>query len=1482
MKRKMKNGLLLTLATLAIGASAGAVATNYASAETTIADKTITFEAGASVRTKQNADGSYSAGIRFTANFSADIYNAVAANNATAGMVLVPKTVLDSVETAEADDYIAKIIAEYQGKTYENITVEFSASQFTENNGAYLAKGAIIDLLDANLEYEYQAVAYVYTKADRSDITYAVNADDNARSILQVAEMALEDADLTGDNRKAVLGMTANVTARLKTAGAEKTYVQLPATTVEAGVDLSKYVANPVTAVKLNGADATLGENNVLALSVAGENTVTLTYENGATLTLKVLATTKTEINVEGVTKYQLYTGMENGERVANAAALTIDAGETLPTGEWTWTVGGTTVSATVSGSQVTFADLTGVVGGEQAVVGTMTADGVTTTVNAKALLVNKVITTAEDFANIKAYGDISDERTYKDKPQYKFDGYFELGANVDLTGYTLATTFTTDTEDCPTNKQNEYGFIGTLDGCGYTVSGGTYGVGGLFGGVGSVGLIKNIAFVGATLQDTAHIFASIFYGQLENVLIDYTLGVSLGYAISSWIINAKLTNVVVYSPAAAKIDGQHAYAHYIPYKISTYGNLDPATFTNCYAFTNNTHGNKVCSDYLAATTTTDVKVYTLGTASSVITGLSDDMWNLNLGRAYFNNYVKELAAGYAEELAAVPTTATEGEVITLPEIPYVTYTVEGNATLNGNVLTVSNALEADCNVVVTADFSAYGVVNKTVTIAVKNTDNIVVNADKYEVYKTGAASALEVTLDKAITKELTWTANSAACAAVTLDGNKVTVDAVSGKLSGQQKLVGTSADGLTVVEINVLLVNKIITTAEELFGWRDYAYTTTGTISDVELTRFDGYFELGNNIDCTGKAVYQSSDGATQNAEYAKYGFCAVLDGKGYTVINATFGKNGLFGWVGSDGVIKNIAFANTSLTSETTVNTCVIASYLWGELNNVLIEINSRTGNVYGQGIAQFIGGATLKNVVCYAAANFSGNPHAAFAVYAPKVSYGSTGATTFENCYAFTNQTDGDAKGTIMSFLSTGQTASGISIYSLNTAPTVMTGFSNDIWNFNLDRAYFNSYVKELATQYDDEIAAVPTEVKETAETIALPAVPYATWSLTGSENITVSGNTVVIPQTLTADETVTLTLDMSAYGVANKTVTITVKNVEVVIVNADYEHYNNEADFTVNVGNVPEGVTYTVTDNAGATYDAGTFFTLADGVMTVAKDKYGYYEIVGVNADETYSIKVVVRNATKILKTVEDIQNMKGYSTVVYYTQANGTVSETETASYSYDGYFLLGNNIDLGTSAVGLSNTVGYDLALGFIGTFDGLGYTLIGGEYTNMFGAVGGNGTVKNVAFVNAAVVSGGVIGNFYGTMKNVLIDYSLKGSLGAGIGGWIGNATLENVVVYSPANATGDGQYAYATYIPYTHPDYGNFPVSTFTNCYAFTNNTVGYGVCCKLFGNTANNVEDIKVNALGTATSVISGVSSYWNLNGARARFNSYTTIA
>ena len=191
--------------------------------------------------------------------------------------------------------------------------------------------------------------------------------------------------------------------------------------------------------------------------------------------------------------------------------------------------------------------------------------------------------------------------------------------------------------------------------------------------------------------------------------------------------------------------------------------------------------------------------------------------------------------------------------------------------------------------------------------------------------------------------------------------------------------------------------------------------------------------------------------------------------------------------------------------------------------------------------------------------------------------------------------------------------------------------------------------------------------------------------------------------------------------------------------------------------------------------------------------------GYYQKAKVTL-----ATLIISNATELAK-MTDILNA---SVVDNETYSDGTRTYKQ-----YHGYFIMDNDVDYDNKAfVAPEGIRGYNINNGFVGTFDGRGYTISNIKFervngadnmhlkTGLFGALGANGVLKNVNFtgVNLSNTWAAVVGiASFGRVENVNIEVTsmAAGASGISMYGYTlwkdsvgvshhGGAQLENVVI--------------------------------------------------------------------------------------------------
>ena len=169
-----------------------------------------------------------------------------------------------------------------------------------------------------------------------------------------------------------------------------------------------------------------------------------------------------------------------------------------------------------------------------------------------------------------------------------------------------------------------------------------------------------------------------------------------------------------------------------------------------------------------------------------------------------------------------------------------------------------------------------------------------------------------------------------------TLDGTVITIgddakdilDAAADTATGATTTVWVlTPEGKHILSLKVFTL--AIRTPEEFLTLPSYYDATTQAQK--------GYFVLCNDIDMTGKANYVGTGYITNDAKWAK-GFNGTFDGRNHIIKNLTIDATstaGVFGWIGGDGVVKDVAFVN--LTNNADVGAIIYSAI--NKVENVLV---------------------------------------------------------------------------------------------------------------------------------------------------------------------------------------------------------------------------------------------------------------------------------------------------------------------------------------------------------------------------------------------------------------------------------------------------------------------------------------------------------------------------------------------------------------
>ena len=186
------------------------------------------------------------------------------------------------------------------------------------------------------------------------------------------------------------------------------------------------------------------------------------------------------------------------------------------------------------------------------------------------------------------------------------------------------------------------------------------------------------------------------------------------------------------------------------------------------------------------------------------------------------------------------------------------------------------------------------------------------------------------------------------------------------------------------------------------------------------------------------------------------------------------------------------------------------------------------------------------------------------------------------------------------------------------------------------------------------------------------------------------------------------------------------------------------------------------------NLGTDIDALTIDSNAINADGIAHGEQNLTVVVTGNDDKDYTVSVPVTLITKSISTFSDLQD-----TV--------TVKAKDQGKYQDGKYYILANDIDMGSTKYASGSVTWDNPGSGFAGTLDGRNHTLDKGYMAEggIFGALEG-ATVKNIKFTNLSIA------------KYVSTAHEGRGT--SLISGTVRNSTIENIEVAITDNSNIDG----------------------------------------------------------------------------------------
>lgn len=577
------------------------------------------------------------------------------------------------------------------------------------------------------------------------------------------------------------------------------------------------------------------------------------------------------------------------------------------------------------------------------------------TTVNIPVVLVTKYITEKEHLVNLKNYAVKLNDTTY--------GGYFVQTQDIDVENTRVGMGYWGGD-----NAGWLDNFTGTYDGRGHVIANANQGVNsGFIANATGATTIKNIVFTGAivsgptgfvmtsgsenTVIENIAVYgkitaggafwspASMLLGKGDKVtvrncmvvLTDWNLdsGICAGMLVGNRVnVNIKNCIAVNLKPGATEAE----------YAIPAIGENNKGLENKA----NDTDTVKTChgwDEYLAWAADKDMSAY------------GNSTWEVLENKIPVAKSAK--ASVGAVNADFMPDTVAVGETNTINITNagvYAKVTVEPaveGVTVGFSTITVADTFNGTFTVKVTSLVTGESVtktVTGTTTTTLTGKLDLGINNDNAldisEAGVTGTVKSARVG-DTAVT--------------ASLDGTTLSVtglvDSLGQTVYGDKTLsvvIEKADNSLATVNVPVLVVTKILKTADDILGWNELSYA-----ADAAGNYWGGYFVLGNDIDMQGKnfrGCYTYSDlypGDKLKEGFEGFqwlngnsgGFRGVFDGRGHAISNLTMSKwcDSFLGLLAAQGTIKNIAFTNVTLAGSTSV----IALGGCGRIENAYVEI-------------------------------------------------------------------------------------------------------------------------------------------------------------------------------------------------------------------------------------------------------------------------------------------------------------------------------------------------------------------------------------------------------------------------------------------------------------------------------------------------------------------------------------------------------------
>lgn len=622
-------------------------------------------------------------------------------------------------------------------------------------------------------------------------------------------------------------------------------------------------------------------------------------------------------------------------------------------------------------------------------------------------------------------------------------------------------------------------------------------------------------------------------------------------------------------------------------------------------------------------------------------------------------------------------------------------------------------------------------------------------------------------------------------------EDNKVKVQGLNNLLVGEKEL--TIVTNKESVKIPVLVVTMVINTKEDL--------DNMGAVASTGNAVWDGYFILGSDIDYND--TFTTFCGLEQGGTWGgTTGFIGTFDGCGHTIkgFRTAAALGGLFGTIGSAGVVKNVGFIDAEV-ADSADRSGIVASFVYGTIENVFVDVN-QNGAWWCGGVCEYAySGANLRNIMVVV--NKTNGRDTNFAL----TSFSFDDANIV-NCYSIGSlglyRNGGDSPVVVPNRDDAANYATFKDMADVKVDLSSFTGF----WTINNNIPVFASFV-DYQRVNADAVAITNDNSVKVVGTLEIVGDSAYTYSLKEEvAGITINGNIITIVENFGTTFTVVATNILDETIVVEKEFTVADKGT---LALANYDIEVGTATTTLQVENLNNDIIKKIMVEG-----AEVLFT-QDGNSITLSD---------------YSTMQLGPKSVSIEGTISNYTATFTYVTKVIKTTEDWAIVAATTVGDALSGYYVLAANLDYTDKVVPTINTgLGWGAVFGFVGTFDGRGYKIsnitLGGDQLGFFGTLGIAGVVKNVAFTSCEISWGGqtgIVSNLvYGTIENVYVDFASNGGWWTGaLAGFIrSEATINNCIVNVQSSTVSDNRSMFGAIIQDS---------SKLTNCFGFGILEAGY----------------------------------------------------